>query len=232
MLIAVLQSGTSSHVMDAIYAIKRNDMEAFVFSENDSVDNLIKAYGFIIVDGYVGQNSQLIVSTLKTQAALGKPLLGIGNGSSLLLESGLIPGVANDMTVIKLVSNQHPLPLEVRIRLGDDYQYNAFTRCLTLSQIMPTSITTLENCFVVPPGLLIEIESQGLDVFQYCDEAGMIVRDSGKNIAAIANKAGNVMAMMPHIETSLGGDAIFKSMREHILERHIEHVAPLYYWPR
>ena len=37
-----------------------------------------------------------------------------------------------------------------------------------------------------------------------------------KNIAAICNGAGNVMAMMPHPERTKNGDAIFTSMREYI----------------
>ena len=52
------------------------------------------------------------------------------------------------------------------------------------------------------------------------------------NIAAISNKAGNVMAMMPHPERTINGDAIFHSMRDYIAEGRIEQTVPLYYYPR
>ncbi len=52
------------------------------------------------------------------------------------------------------------------------------------------------------------------------------------NIAAISNKAGNVMAMMPHPERTTNGDAIFQSMRDYIAEGHMNKCRPLHYYPR
>jgi phosphoribosylformylglycinamidine synthase len=92
---------------------------------------------------------------------------------------------------------------------------------------------------VISPGLLAEMQENGLNVFQYCDAQGKIIDEfpvnpngSIDNIAAISNKAGNVMAMMPHPERTEGCDAIFKSMREYIAEGYKQKVEPLHYYPR
>jgi phosphoribosylformylglycinamidine synthase len=96
-----------------------------------------------------------------------------------------------------------------------------------------------EGRFVIPPALLEEITMQGLNVFQYCDAKGEInehfpVNPNGSvnNIAAVSNKQGNVLAMMPHPERTIACDALFASMRDAILEETIEHVMPLHYAPR
>jgi phosphoribosylformylglycinamidine synthase len=125
------------------------------------------------------------------------------------------------------------------MRLTDHFQYNAFTRFLTPKTILPVSVAHSEGRFVIPPGLLAEMQVQGLGLFQYCDADGRIIdafpvnpNGSVQNIAAVSNKAGNVMAMVPHPERTPHGDAIFNSMREHIAKGHAGQVTPLHYQPR
>ena len=61
--------------------------------------------------------------------------------------------------------------------------------------------------------------------FRYCDKSGEISNQfptnpngSDYNLAAIANPAGNVLAMMPHPERTNLGDKLFSSMREFIAQ--------------
>ncbi len=116
------------------------------------------------------------------------------------------------------------------MRLTDRYQFNAFTRFLTPNHVLHIPVAHGEGRFVIPPALLLEMQTQGLNVFQYCDETGEIVDEfpinpngSMNNIAAISNKAGNVMAMMPHPERTTNGDSIFLSMRDYIAEVSTQH---------
>src|SRR3990167_8603453 len=127
----------------------------------------------------------------------------------------------------------------VHMRLSHDYQRNAFTRHLNTKSILHVPVAHAEGRFVMSEALWQEIEVQGQSVFQYCDAEGNIIdhfpvnpNGSLHNIAAISNKAGNVMAIMPHPERTLAGDPIFQSMRDYIADKHVEKTIPLHYYPR
>jgi phosphoribosylformylglycinamidine synthase len=84
-----------------------------------------------------------------------------------------------------------------------------------------------------------ELSMQGLGLFQYCDEHGNIVDEfpinpngSYANLAGIANKRGNVLALMPHPERTFAGDPLFRSMHDYIKEGFCPTVPPLNYLPR
>src|SRR5690606_22481323 len=106
-------------------------------------------------------------------------------------------------------------------------------------EILTIPIAHAQGRFVMSEALLDEIKIQGLHVFQYCNAAGEIMDEfpvnpngSMANIAALSNKRGNVMAMMPHPERTPNGDAIFQSMRDYIAEQQHTATLPLYYYPR
>jgi hypothetical protein len=160
-----------------------------------------------------------------------------------------VPGIANHQIGMALTENKQIRDGRVlgtgfynawvHMRLADQYQYNAFTRFLSPQQILHVPVAHGEGRFVIPQGLMAEMQVQGLGLFQYCDSQGKVIdafptnpNGSINNLAAVSNKAGNVMAMMPHPERTPNGDAIFLSMREHILKGFCERVAPLYYQPR
>jgi phosphoribosylformylglycinamidine synthase len=72
--------------------------------------------------------------------------------------------------------------------------------------------------------------------FRYCDPSGNIINDfptnpngSIYNIAALTNKSGNVMAIMPHPERTINGDKIFISMRDYIESKNKKNVSFLDY---
>jgi phosphoribosylformylglycinamidine synthase len=72
---------------------------------------------------------------------------------------------------------------------------------------------------------LSELIKNNQTIFRYCDKSGEISNQfptnpngSDYNLAAIANPAGNVLAMMPHPERTNLGDKLFSSMREFIAQ--------------
>ena len=258
MRIAVVQFPGSNCERESILAIQRAGMEPVEFLWNEPHAKLAECAGYIIVGGFsyedrsrAGAIAALdpIMQVLKEQSKLGKPVLGICNGAQILVETGLVPGVENDKLSMALTDNKRIQAGKVlgtgfynawvNMRLSDEYQLNAFTRKLSARDILHIPVAHGEGRFVIGPGLLHEMRTQGLHVFQYCDAQGNITDEfpinpngSIDNIAAVSNKAGNVMAMMPHPERTPNGDPIFQSMREYIEEGYVQQVAPLHYYPR
>jgi len=258
MRIAVIQFPGSNCERETILAVERAGMHAVEFLWNESPEKLNDCAGFIIVGGFSYEDRSRagiiaaldpVMQVIKQQSQLGKPVLGICNGAQILVEAGLVPGLERYQLGMALTDNkrmQHDRVLGtgyynawVTIRLSDGYQLNAFTRYLNLKKILKIPVAHAEGRFVIPPVLLAELKRNGLGLFQYCDESGEIIdafpvnpNGSVHNIAAITNKAGNVMAMMPHPERTSEGDAIFKSMRDYIASGYITKPVVLDYQPR
>lgn len=258
MQIAIIQFPGSNCERETMLAVKRAGMTPVEFLWNGPKEKLAEFDGYIIVGGFSYEDRSRagviaaldpLMEVIKQQSELGKPILGICNGAQILVESGLVPGLENNrvglvLTDNKRVQNDQVLGTGyynawVTMRLSDNFQYNAFTRKLMPNNILSVPVAHGEGRFVIPEGLLREMQENGLNVFQYCDASGNIIDEfpinpngSVNNIAAIANKAGNVMAMMPHPERTENGDAIFQSMREYIEEGYKQKVAPLAYMPQ
>lgn len=258
MRIAIVQFPGSNCERETILAVKRAGMEPVEFLWNESREKLRDMAGYIIVGGFSYEDRSRagiiaaldpVMQEIKAQSETGKPVLGICNGAQILVETGLVPGLENHKTAMTLTENKRVANGKilgtgyynawVNMRLSDQYQRNAFTRHLTPETILHVPIAHGEGRFVMTDALLQEVEAQGLNVFQYCDDAGSVTdrfpinpNGSLRNIAAISNKAGNVMAMMPHPERTVNGDPIFQSMRDYIAEGRVEKTVPLYYYPR
>jgi phosphoribosylformylglycinamidine synthase I len=222
---------------------------------NDPTEKLADYAGFIIVGvfsyedrGRAGVIAALdpLMQAIKQQSELGKPILGICNGAQILVETGLVPGLEHNQVGMALTDNKrvqrgHVLGTGyynawVNMRLSDHYQLNAFTRTLSPKNILHIPVAHGEGRFIIPPALLSEMQNNGQCVFQYCDANGNITDEfpvnpngSIQNIAAVSNKTGNVMAMMPHPERTTNGDAIFASMREYIELGLSQRVLPMHY---
>lgn len=246
MRIAIIHFSPAASENETALAVARAGMEPVEYLLNDLKAELASCAGYVIV-GQAMQSSvaevlpSTFISTLKLQSDSGKPVLGIGSGAQFLTEFGLVPGIAGHGVGIRITasSTQSVPAASAYMRLTDDYQYNAYTRQLAPRTILPVLLDGIYGCFSIPPGLLAEMRVQGLNLFQYCDAQGKISTDfpvnpydSIDNIAAVSNKMGNVLAMVPHIERTIDGDVIFASMRAYIEKGHVESVAPLHYFPR
>lgn len=258
MQIAVVQFPGSNCERETILAIKRAGMQPVEFLWNESREKLRDMDGYVIVGGFSYEDRSRagiiaaldpVMQEIKAQSEKGKPILGICNGAQILVETGLVPGLENDKLAMVLTDNKRIADGKilgtgfynawVNMRVSDDYQRNAFTKHLTPKDVLHIPVAHGEGRFVMSEALLQEVKMQGLNVFQYCDEKGAIIDEfpvnpngSINNIAAISNKAGNVMAMMPHPERTTNGDAIFHSMRDYIAEGRTENVIPMQYYPR
>ncbi len=258
MKIAVIQFPGANCERETMLAIQRAEMVPVPFLWNEPREKLRAMDGYVIVGGFSYEDRSRagiiaaldpILTELKTQSEQGKPILGICNGAQILVESGLVPGLENHKVAMALTENKRVADGKilgtgyynawVHMRLSDTYQRNAFTRHLTPRDILRVPVAHAEGRFFLSPVLLEEMTMQGLNVFVYCDAQGQVIdrfpinpNGSVANIAAVSNKAGNVLAMMPHPERTTTGDAIFHSMRDYLRGTPAPHHIDLYYYPR
>jgi phosphoribosylformylglycinamidine synthase I len=258
MRIGIIQFPGSNCERETILAVKRARMEAVEFLWNEPVEKLKSFDGYIIVGGFSYEDRSRsgaiaaldpIMKVIQQESDNGKPVLGICNGAQILVETGLVPGISKHQVGVALAENKRVSDGQVlgtgyynawvHLRLADEFQYNAYTRYLSPKDILNIPIAHGEGRFVIPAGLLAEMQTQGMALFQYCDANGNIIdkfpvnpNGSVCNLAAVSNKAGNVMAMMPHPERTTNGDAIFNSMRDYIAAGYKQDAAPLHYQPR
>ncbi|KTD60849.1 phosphoribosylformylglycinamidine synthase I [Legionella shakespearei] len=245
MNIAIVQFPGSNCERETMLAVKRAGMNPVAFLWNEPHSTLRDMDGYVIVGGFSYEDRSRagiiaaldpVMREIALQSEQGKPVLGICNGAQILVETGLVPGLKNNQLGMALTDNKRMVDGKIlgtgfynswiHMRPCDRVKTNAFTRYLTKESILHVPVAHAEGRFVMPAELLSEVEAEGLNVFQYCDESGNIIDNfpinpngSLLNTAAIMNKSGNVMAMMPHPERTLAGDPIFHSMRDYILEK-------------
>ena len=235
--IAVIQFPGSNTELETIAAIERNGMTPISHLWNEPASNLELCDGYIIVGGFSYEDRSRsgiiasldpVINTLKKQALVGKPVLGVCNGAQILVESGMVPGNKGFDTIVGLSENKRVRSGQV---VGTGY-YN--TWCYLKSNkesvsafidksddglLLQIPIAHAEGRFVMDKKLQEVVESTNLAVYHYCNQDGEIINDfpvnpngSIDNIAALGNVAGNVMAIMPHPERTYKGDPVFKSL--------------------
>lgn len=172
-------------------------------------------YGDYLRVGAIARFSP-VMSAVIDYAAAGGLVLGICNGFQILTEAGLLPGALmknNSLhfickyTYLKVENNQTP-----------------YTNSCKAGQVLKVPIAHGDgNYYIDEHGLSLLIKNNQI-VLRYCEEDGEVtlkVNPNGAvdNIAAICNKEGNVLGMMPHpercVEDCLGssdGKYIFNSI--------------------
>jgi phosphoribosylformylglycinamidine synthase len=153
------------------------------------------SYGDHVRAGAIARLSPAI-RELRRFAAEGGPVLGSCNGFQILCEAGLLPGALIRNARLEYISDW------VRIRCEDDA--TPFTRGLK-DAVLRMPIGHGEGCFVADPATCERIEKDGLALFRYVDERGIVTPEANpngsvNNIAGLRNEAGNVVGLMPHPE--------------------------------
>ena len=158
----------------------------------DDYDALILPGGFSYGDrlraGVIAAKSPIVDAIIK-KADEGLPILGICNGFQILVEAGLLPGalVKND----KLKFSCKWLEMEV-LNVN-----TPFTNLFRLNDEIKIPIAHGQGRFVIDDDKLNELHQNNQIVFKYKDQNP---NGSTEMIAAVCNKRGNVMGLMPHPE--------------------------------
>ncbi len=218
--IAVLQFPGSNCEYETVAALTSVGIKIDLVPWNAPADNLDRYKGYVLPGGFSFQDriragvvsAKLpIMQAIKNYAKEGKPVLGICNGCQMLAELGILPDF------------QEHIPLEMSLapNMKDgsfhgfvcDWVYvkvknpknSVFTRLFTDEDVIPIPINHGEGNFKFYDDDQIKEGTQTRLV--YCDENGCVdeaypINPNGAslNTAGLCNRAGNVMAIMPHPE--------------------------------
>lgn len=177
------------------------------------------SYGDYLRVGAIARFSP-IMKAVKKYSDDGGLVLGICNGFQILLEADLLPGV--------LIKNNclHFLCRYLYIKVENNS--TPYTHLCEKEQVLKIPIAHGEGNYYVDKNTLRELIKNNQIVLRYCDAKREITPEANPNgsiynIAAVCNKGGNVLGMMPHpercVEDCLGssdGKYIFNSILDFI----------------
>ncbi|MDI3522301.1 MAG: phosphoribosylformylglycinamidine synthase subunit PurQ / glutaminase [Bacillota bacterium] len=180
------------------------------------------SYGDYLRTGAIARFSP-IMAAVADFARAGGLVLGICNGFQILLEAGLLPGAM-----------RRNAGLSFRCEFVNVRVENAatpFTSAYQAGQVLRLPIAHGEGNYYADPATLAALEAGRQVVLRYSEPDGRITPTANPNgslgnIAALVNKEGNVLGMMPHPERSseaiLGsedGRGILTSMLQYLQRR-------------
>ncbi len=204
MIWGVLQFPGSCDERDALRACTLASGEARLVwhEERDlgDVDGVVVPGGFSYGDylraGAIARFSPAMEAVAELAAA-GGPVLGICNGFQVLCEAGLLPGALLRNENLRFVCRQVELIADGE-RLSIPAKHG-------------------EGCYYAPADLLDRIEANGQVAYRYAPDHNP--NGSARDIAGVANEAGNVLGLMPHpehavdpLDGSTDGLRVFEAM--------------------
>jgi len=180
------------------------------------------SYGDYLRVGAIARFSP-IMKAVKKYSDDGGLVLGICNGFQILLEADLLPGA--------LIKNNCLHFLCRYLYLKVENNSTPYTYLCEKEQVLKIPIAHGEGNYYVDKNTLRELIKNNQIVLRYCDAKGEITPEANPNgsiynIAAVGNKGGNVLGMMPHpercVEDCLGssnGKYIFNSILDFIKKK-------------
>lgn len=146
------------------------------------------SYGDYLRAGAIARFAPVMGEVI-TAAKGGMPVLGICNGFQILTESHLLPG--------SMVKNDHLHFICRDQELVVESTDTVWTRDFEQGQTITVPLKNQDGQYVADETTLDALEAEGRVVFRY---QGWNPNGSRRDIAGIANPAGNVVGLMPHPE--------------------------------
>jgi phosphoribosylformylglycinamidine synthase I len=148
------------------------------------------SYGDYLRAGAIARFAPLMAKVIDAANSDAKlPVLGICNGFQILTESHLLPG--------SMIKNDH-LKFMCRDQiLRVENNSTDWTRDYAAGQEITVPLKNQDGQYIADEKTLDALEAEGRVVFRY---VGFNPNGSRRDIAGIANAAGNVVGLMPHPE--------------------------------
>ena len=183
---------------DAAAAVERlGDQAEFIWhtrTDLDGIDGVILPGGFAHGDylrpGALARFSP-VMAAVERFAATGGPVLGICNGFQVLVEAGLLPGALQKNRGLTFLCQ--PTTLVV------SSTSSVLTRHARVGQDLVVPINHFSGSYTCDDETYDELVRNGQIVLRYKENPN----GSRDDIAGVANKAGNVVGLMPHPERAM-----------------------------
>jgi phosphoribosylformylglycinamidine synthase subunit PurQ / glutaminase len=201
--------------VDALHAAERvGDAELLWYADHDlrGVDAVIIPGGFSYGDYLrVGAIARFapVMAEVERFARSGGPVLGICNGFQVLCEAALLPGALLPNTSLRFLCRQ----VGVTVVNAE----TTWTRVCEPGERLSVPVKHTTGRYYAPEPVLDELEANAQVVFRYAP--GENPNGSARDIAGVANVAGNVVGLMPHPEHAVDpltgsedGLALFRSL--------------------
>jgi phosphoribosylformylglycinamidine synthase subunit PurQ / glutaminase len=177
------------------------EFDAFVLSGGFAYEDRIRA-------GAIAAHDR-IMDFVATAAVRGKLVFGICNGAQILLEAGLVPGTGAGRRPTAAFAKNAPEPhfvcRHVYLKLAVEPGRCAITAALPHEALVPAWAAHAEGRLAATPDRLNEIVAGRHLAFVYAHADGTVddaavPNGSALRCAGLVNRAGNVLAIMPHPE--------------------------------
>ncbi len=165
-----------------------------------------------------------VMSAVSTFAASGAPVLGICNGFQILTEALLLPGALLRNRTLRFHCHWSHIRLEPSAIAWGNIPPESTTRRLPVAHG--------DGAYYIDAAGLHDLEQHGQIVARYCSAEGHVtdaanVNGSVGSIAAVSNRRGNVVGLMPHperaVEARLGGEDGVALLRAFLLDPLAKH---------
>ncbi len=201
MRFGVIRFPGSCDEIDALLACRRYaDAELLWHGDRDlrGVDAVVIPGGFSYGDylrcGAIARFSP-VMEAVTEFARAGGAVLGICNGFQVLCEAGLLPGALLPNSGRRFLCRQ----VEMEVANAD----TSFTRACEAGEVLSIPVKHTSGRYYAPAQQLRSLEADGQVILRY--RAGHNPNGSAGDIAAVSNRAGNVMGLMPHPEHAVDG---------------------------
>ncbi len=226
--IALLLFPGTNRYIEMYEAVKYVGMSPMLVHWNDNaVQKILSSVGVIIPGGFtyrdrgraglVASRNKQIMDAIREKIKHGNPFLGVCNGAQIGLEAKLVTAKNPDKLEMALARNERIKDGKilgtgfydtwVHVKSVQPLGWHAFNLIMPKGKVLQEIVAHGEGNFQMELDTLGHLVKHNQVAFRYCDKDGNIKPDypgnpngSMYNIAAVTNKEGNAMIMMPHPE--------------------------------
>lgn len=193
--------GGDAHMVHWAHANMLKQFDAYVLPGGFAHEDRIRA-------GAIAAHDEMMDYVIEG-AQNGKLTLGVCNGAQILLEAGLVPGTGEIRRPTAAFTKNGPVPhficTHTHIKLNLDPMRSPITAGLEQHTVVPAWVANVEGRLAASDAHLRELEENDHIAFVYSHADGTVDASATPNqsalgCAGLVNKAGNVLAIMPHPE--------------------------------